>query len=180
MTRALQSVTLFVCLLPACALSVMCSIICLSSYIAMEAYTGDMSKIITFDAAAFKAEFKRLRTKTSYQRAMYRADAKPRNRRVLNAKHFYDKKYLTWTVEDFRRSRKSTEDMAIAQGMGIDLFSVPVTTSARPQGKACLSCGHHKALNEFSPDKRLASGRHSYCKTCRADAAKVKYKRGAA
>jgi hypothetical protein len=48
----------------------------------------------------------------------------------------------------------------------------------RPE-KYCLRCQLRLPITSFSPDQRASDGRHSYCKTCRAEAKRLRWKRGA-
>jgi hypothetical protein len=44
--------------------------------------------------------------------------------------------------------------------------------------KWCGWCEQRLPLHHFSPDKRMSDGKHSYCKACRAELKRMRWRRG--
>lgn len=51
------------------------------------------------------------------------------------------------------------------------------TDYARRGWQPCTQCGDYKPPDAFPPDARMASGRHSHCRACRADWIRERRKR---
>ena len=95
----------------------------------------------------------------------------------------YGKALPTWALRDVgllevyqaegltvvQRMRRGTEKMALLQGMGQDLFNVPVTVNPEMRLKMCKCCGEKKPTVQFSPKRDAADRLYPHCLTCKAE-----------
>jgi hypothetical protein len=78
---------------------------------------------------------------------------------------------------------RPTEVLALLAAAGLydyedNLPLMMLPTQIRRE-KYCLHCEQYKPLSGFSPDKRMSDGRHSYCKGCRAELQRQRWRRSA-
>jgi hypothetical protein len=86
--------------------------------------------------------------------------------------------YATHTI-----IQRPTETLALLAAAGLWDYDEEQPLIALPtvyrREKYCLWCEQHKPLGAFSPDRRMSDGRHSYCKACRAELQRQRWRRSA-
>jgi hypothetical protein len=78
---------------------------------------------------------------------------------------------------------RPTEVLAFLAMMGLwhyeDAWWMIIPPTLFKPEKVCLRCDLPLPITSFSPDHRMSDGRHSYCKACRAEIKRTKWKRSA-
>jgi hypothetical protein len=79
--------------------------------------------------------------------------------------------------------QRPTEALALLAAAGFYAYEDELPLMMLPKRiqrkKYCIHCETRKPLSAFSPDKRKGDGRHSYCKQCRAELQRQRWRRSA-